>query len=155
VRSSYGVPGLELYKYHVVATLKSKQPPFSPFAISVSPLFPSILALALVVSLAHVAVIYSLYIIVTIIQVASIVGYIIISYLIVLLAVALVLALVSLLLYAFVVITLSLIDIIFLVTNVLATILVATLFYIFDISPEAPVFIKAFPSSLPSLPRAA
>ena len=44
--------------------------------------FPSILALALVVSLALVAVIYGLYVVVTVVQVASIVAYVVISYLV-------------------------------------------------------------------------
>jgi hypothetical protein len=77
MHSSYGVPGLESYKYPVVATLESKQPLFSPLAISVSPFLTSILALALVVSLALVAVVHSLYVVITIIQVTSIVAYIV------------------------------------------------------------------------------
>jgi hypothetical protein len=83
-------PVSKVYKIPVVATLKSKQPPFSPLAISVSPFLASVLALALVVSLALVAVIHGLYIVVTAIQVTSIVAYIIISYLVVLLIIALV-----------------------------------------------------------------
>jgi hypothetical protein len=155
-RSSYAVPSLESYKNPVVATLKSKQPPFSPLAISVSLFFPSVLALALVVSLALVAVVYGLYIVVTVVQVASIVTYVVISYLVALFTIALVLVLVSISSYAIVTITLSIIDTVSLITNVLATVLVATLFDIFDMSPEVPVLVvKAFPSSQPSLPRAA
>jgi hypothetical protein len=156
VRSSYGVPGLKSYKYPVVATLESKQPPFSPLAISVSPFLASVLALALVVSLALVAVVHGLYVIVTAVQVTSIVAYIVISYLVTLLIIALILALVSLLSDALVVVTLSFINVVSLITNVLATILIATLFNIFDIPLEAPVLVvKVFPSSLPSLSRAA
>jgi hypothetical protein len=66
------VPGLKTYKYPVVATLKSKQPSFSPLAISMPPLFPSVLALVLVVSLALVTVVHGLYVVVTVVQVISI-----------------------------------------------------------------------------------
>jgi hypothetical protein len=149
-------PVSKVYKIPVIATFESKQPPFSPLTISVSPLLASVLALALVVSLALVAVVHGLYIVVTAVQVTSIVAYVIISYLVTLLVVALVLVLVSLLSYALVVVTLSFVNIVSLVTYVLATILVATLFDIFDAPLEAPVLvIKAFPPSLPSLPRAA
>jgi hypothetical protein len=149
-------PVSKVYKIPVVAILKSKQPPFSPLAISVSPLLASVLALALVVSLALVAVIHGLYVVVTTVQVTSIVAYVVISYLVVLLVVALVLALVFLSSYALVVGTLSFVNTVTLVTDVLATILVAALFDIFDAPLEAPVLVvQAFPSSLPSLPRAA
>jgi hypothetical protein len=76
------VPGLKTYKYPVVATLESKQPSFSPLAISVPPLFPSVLALVLVVSLALVTIIHGLYAVITIVQVISIATYITISYLV-------------------------------------------------------------------------
>jgi hypothetical protein len=149
-------PVSKVYKIPVVATLESKQPPFSPLAISVPPLLASVLALALVVSLALVAVVHSLYVVVTAVQVTSIVAYVIILYFVTLLVVTLVLALVSLLSYTLVVITLSFINVVSLITNVLATILVATLFDIFDVPLEAPVLVvKTFPSSLPSFSRAA
>jgi hypothetical protein len=122
----------------------------------VSPLLASVLALALVISLALVAVVHGLYVVVTTVQVTSIVAYVIISYLVVLLVVALVLTLVFLSSYALVAGTLSFVNVVSLVTDVLATILVAALFDIFDAPLEAPVLVvKAFPSSLPSLPRAA
>jgi hypothetical protein len=149
-------PVSKVYKIPIVATLESKQPLFSPLAISVPPFLASVLALALVVSLALVTVIHGLYVVVTVIQVTSIVVYVVISYLVVILVVALVLALVSLSSYALVVVTLSFVNVVSLVTDVLATILITTLFDIFNIPLEAPVLvIKAFPSSLPSLSRAA
>jgi hypothetical protein len=135
----------------------------------VSPLLASVLALALVVSLALVTVIHGLYVVVTAVQVTSIVAYVVISYLVVLLVVALVLALVFLSSYALVVGTLSFVNTVTLVTDVLSTILIAALFDIFaalfdifdalfdifDAPLEAPVLVvKAFPSSFPSLPRA-
>jgi hypothetical protein len=122
----------------------------------VSSLLASVLALALVVSSALVAVVHGLYVVVTAVQVTSIVAFVVISYLFVLLIVALVLALVFLSSYALVVGTLSFVNTVTLVTDVLATILVAALFNIFDAPLEAPVLVvKAFPSSIPSLPRAA
>jgi hypothetical protein len=149
-------PVSKVYIIPVVATLKSQQPLFSPLAISVSPLLASILALALVVSLALITVVHGLYVVVTTVQVTSIVVYVVISYIVLLLLVALVLALVFLSSYTLVVGTLSFVNAVSLVTNVLATILVATLFDIVDVPLEAPVLvIKAFPSSLPSLSRAA
>jgi hypothetical protein len=149
-------PVSKVYKIPVVAILESKQPPFSPLAISMSPLLTSVLALALVVSLALVAVVHGLYVVVTAVQVTSIVAYVVISYLVVLLVVALALALVFLSFYALVVGTLSFVNTVTLITDILATILVAALFDIFDAPLEAPVLVvKAFPSSLPSLPHAA